>query len=242
MDITWTELLTQAIGLLTLYNPPLAAMTYAPLTGHLPADVRRRISLRMVVWISVVFAVAAWGGQAVLKALGLSAAALSMTGALMLMVFAVPMALGRTAEALAPDRPSESGADWHRLVAIPLIFPLSIGGGMVALVIATAARAQSVAGLLLISLVGVALATVAGITHYLAGSLARRMNADHLEICKRIGGLLLVAIAIQMLADSSKALLPGLAGVRGHAPVVSDALMASRAPTTPHIAAASIPR
>jgi small neutral amino acid transporter SnatA (MarC family) len=37
------------------------------------------------------------------------------------------------------------------------------------------------------------------------------MKREHMEICKRVGGILLVAIAIQMLTDSAKALLPGLA-------------------------------
>jgi multiple antibiotic resistance protein len=209
--MTLTDLLAQAVGLLMLYNPPLAAVTYLPFTGHLPAAVRARISLRMFAWISILLLCAAWGGQVLLAILGISAAALTMTGGLMLLVFAAPMALGRTTNALLPERRAEADTGWRPLVAIPLIFPLSIGGGMVALVIGIAAQAGSPKTLALVSMICVALAGVIALTHFAAGSFARRMNEGGIEICKRVGGILLVAMAIQMLADSCAKLLPGLA-------------------------------
>lgn len=211
MDITLTELLTLATGILVLYNPPLAAMIYAPLTGHLPVEARWRISWQMFAWIAVVFVGSVWAGQVVLKILGISAAALTMTGGLMLLVFAVPMAIGRTADAFSVEPCVVGDGGWRRIVAVPLIFPLSIGGGMLALIIGTAAHVRSALALLWISLVCIALAAVIGVTHFVAGSVARSMNSGRMEICKRIGGMLLVAIAIQMLADSTRELLPGLA-------------------------------
>jgi len=211
MTIALTDLLTQAAGILMLYNPPLAAMTYAPLTGHLPAQVRLRISLRMFVWIAVVFLATVWGGQAVLSILGISAATLTMTGSLMLLIFAVPMALGRRADSPGAGEHLHEDGRWQHMIAMPLIFPLSIGGGMVALIVGSAARAHSVTALVLMSLVYVSMAAVIGLTHFVAGTLARAMKREHMEICKRVGGILLVAIAIQMLTDSAKTLLPGLA-------------------------------
>jgi multiple antibiotic resistance protein len=209
--IALTDLLAQAAGILMLYNPPVAAMTYVPLTGHLPAQVRLRISVRMFVWIAVVFLATVWGGQAALRILGVSAAALTMTGGLMLLVFAVPMALGRCADSPGVGERLHEDGRWQQMIAMPLIFPLSIGGGMIALIVGSAARTHSVPALTLMSLVCVVMAAVIGTTHFVAGSLARTMKREHMEICKRVGGILLVAIAIQMLADSAKALLPGLA-------------------------------
>lgn len=211
MEITTNELLALATGILVIYNPPLAAMIYAPVTGHLPADIRRRISLRMFAWIAVVFVGVTWAGQFILNILGISAAALTMTGGLMLLVFAIPMALGQVANTFAPEQCIVDCDSWQRMIAAPLIFPLSIGGGMVALIVGTAAPMRSPADLLMISLVCIALAAIIGVTHFAAGSMARAMNSNHMEICKRIGGILLVAIAIQMLANGSRELLPGLA-------------------------------
>lgn len=83
---------------------------------------------------------------------------------------------------------------------------------MPSLLCGTAANFNALADLLLISLVCVLFAALVGLTHFVAGTLVRRMHRSRKEIIKRASGILLTAIAFQLLALAIRDLLPGLAG------------------------------
>jgi multiple antibiotic resistance protein len=50
------------------------------------------------------------------------------------------------------------------------------------------------------------------VTFYFAGAIGKRMSATLRVIMSRLMGMILLAIAIDMLATGVKALLPGLGG------------------------------
>ncbi len=98
------------------------------------------------------------------------------------------------------------------IAVVPLVFPLSIGGATIALIIGTAARFHSPIDLLFISLVCILFAALVGLTHFVAGAVARKVDRHRMEIIKRASGILLAALAFQLLAQAVRDLLPGLAG------------------------------
>ena len=215
MDITSKDLLALATGLLALYNPPLCAFLYAPITGHLPTQIRLWISVKMFSWIAAILVGAVWAGQVMLNAMGISSAALTMTGGFLLLITSLPMVLGREPDVVRVDRPAGDKGDeenWANIAVVPLVFPLSIGGAIIALIIGTAASFHSPVDLLLISLVCVLFAALVGLTHFVAGALARKVKRSRMEIIKRTSGILLTAIAFQLLAQAVRDLLPGLTG------------------------------
>jgi len=62
-----------------------------------------------------------------------------------------------------------------------------------------------------ISIVGVALAALTGLVFSFAGPISRRLGDSGMGVVTRVMGLVLAAIAMGMLAEGLKALLPGLA-------------------------------
>lgn len=215
MDITSKDLLALATGLLALYNPPLCAFLYAPITGHLSPQIRLWISVKMFSWIAAILVGAVWVGQVMLNAMGISSAALTMTGGFLLLITSVPMVLGREPDVVrveCPDGDKGDRKNWVHIAVVPLVFPLSIGGAIIALIIGTAASFRSPVDLLLISLICVLFAALVGLTHFVAGALARKVDRSRMEIIKRASGILLTAIAFQLLAQAVRDLLPGLAG------------------------------
>ena len=219
MDITSKELLALATGLLALYNPPLCAFIYAPITGHLPPQIRLWLSLKMFSWISAILVASVWAGQVMLNLMGISSAALIMTGGFLLLITSLPMVLGRESAltvriecAAGEDGDAGSRENVAHIAVVPLVFPLSIGGATIALIIGTAARFHSAIDLLFISLICILFAAMVGLTHFVAGAVARKVNRQRMEIIKRASGILLVAIAFQLLAQAVRDLLPGLAG------------------------------
>jgi len=86
------------------------------------------------------------------------------------------------------------------------------GPGTMATVVITAQRHPAELGKLEISLVILALAAFTGLLFSFAAPLAKRMGVAGMRVVTRIMGMVLAAIAVGMLTQGLKAMLPGLAG------------------------------
>jgi multiple antibiotic resistance protein len=197
-------------GLLTLYCPPIAVPMYAAVTGHFPDATQRRIAWRMACWIAVSLVAAVWGGQYLLRMLGLTLGALTLTGGVVLCLWSIPMMLGAdNSERRA--RPAKLEHErWRDYIAVPLIFPLSIGSAVVSLVITTATRFHAVRDLCVLSAVCVLHAGLIGLTYRYSGSWCKRLGSIGMTLVERLSGIVLTAIAFQMIAQGLRELLPGL--------------------------------
>lgn len=96
---------------------------------------------------------------------------------------------------------------WRAVLAMPLTFPLTLGGATIGLLVAFRAVAENTGAVVGLSLAGLAYAAVTGITVYLAGHLNRRVSATARMILDRIAGILLVAIATILLASGGTRLV-----------------------------------
>lgn len=212
MAISVTEVLTFATGMATIFCPPAAISLYAAHTDIYPREIQKRIAMRLFTGVAAVLVSFAWVGHFLLRVLGITSVALSMTGGLILILWSVPMMLGRDAPLDRSDgEQSSSVADWQTTVAVPLVFPMSIGGAAISLVIATTSRFHSIIDLLAISLVCVADAGLIALTYYFTHPLSLRIGTMGMGLTKRVSGIVLTAIAVQMLAQGLCELLPGLA-------------------------------
>ena len=193
------------IGLVSIYSPPSALAPCAAVTDGLPADVRRRIALRMFLYVSGGMVVLAWVGQFALEFLGVSVAGLTATGGLALIIAAEPMMrLGSTNAAAKAKRDEQEGdgpADWRSQMICPLLFPVSLGGASASLVIITARRFHTPLDLLIVSGVCVVYGVIVGLNTYFAHAIARCLGKGGMDILTRIGGIVLTAIAFHLLVE-----------------------------------------
>ena len=212
MAISFTEVLTFATGMVTIFCPPAAISLYTSHTEMFPRDIQKKIAMRLFFGISVVLVSFAWLGHFLLRILGITSVALSMTGGFILILWSVPMMLGSDSVPVRPESAeSNTVVDWRMTVAVPLIFPMSIGGAVISLVIATTSRFHSIVDLLAISVVCIADAALIALTYYFTHPLSMRIGPMGMELTKRVSGIVLTAIAVQMLAQGLRELLPGLA-------------------------------
>ena len=211
MTMSSSDVMVFVMSLLTMFCPPVAMPMYAAVTGHFPASIQRQIALRLFAWIGALMVGAAWGGQFVLRLFGLTPGALTLTGGLVLCLWSIPMMHG----AIGGDGPGTGlkleYAQWRNFIAVPLIFPLSIGSAVISLVIATAARFDTIGDRLLISALCVAHAAAIGLAYALSGLWCNRLGVASKVLVERLSGIVLTAIAFQMLAKGVRELLPGLA-------------------------------
>jgi multiple antibiotic resistance protein len=198
------------LALFALYSPLAAVSSYFPMVNGLSAGDRKKLAIGLFFYVSVFVLTALWVGEPLLKLLGVTTAALTVTGGIALMYAAIPLMrgtgdppapsteahAGAEAERIRKDQPSKS---WKSMLFMPVTFPLTVGGTTVAIIVSFRSLAANIADVIALSVALVVYAAITGITVYTSGAVERRASLGTKIFLERIAGILLVAIASMLL-------------------------------------------
>jgi multiple antibiotic resistance protein len=208
------EAVLLAISLFTLFNPPSAMAAFATLAGPYPRDIQARMARRTALFYAIVVLLVTWAGRPLLAVLGLSLPALRVAGGFVLLLAAVPMVTQYQRSDAKKEAELESGAalsrSWVQIVAVPLTFPISIGGATVAALIAATGEKTSLARPLATSAVCLLMTALVWLSLRTAIPLVRRISPGSMAALTAFSGLVLLCIAFQVIAAGLRDLLPGL--------------------------------
>jgi multiple antibiotic resistance protein len=182
------------VTLLVIIDPPGMVPIFLALTGALPAKQRHRAGWQAVALAGGVIVLFAVAGQQILRYLGIDLPALQGAGGLLLILVALQQLTGKTEE---PD----SGTTTN-VALVPLGTPLLAGPGAIVATMLFVRRAQHPTDYLAI---GAAILLVLGVVWLVlrfCGVLVRVLRPSGIEVLTRIAGLLLAAIAVQLIADA----------------------------------------
>jgi multiple antibiotic resistance protein len=207
------EALLLGISLLTLFNPPSVMAAFASLARGYPADIQHRMARRTALYYAIAILLVTWAGRPLLAVLGLSLPALRVAGGFVLLLAAIPMVTHYQRGSAGEDAELEAGTasrNWAQLVAVPLTFPITIGGATVAAVIAATGDRPSLLRAGATSLVCLVMTAIVWLTLRSAVPLTRRMSRGSMAALTSFSGLLLLCISFQLIAAGLRDLLPGL--------------------------------
>lgn len=185
------------VTLLVITDPPGMVPVFIALTGGLPVRERNRAAWQAValaLGVIVVFAVA---GQRILAYLGIDLPALQGAGGLLLILVALELLNGKTDN---PDNKATSN-----IALVPIGTPLLAGPGAIVATMLFVRRADHFGDYLAIA-IGILLVMVAvWLVLRFSGLIVKVLRPGGIEVLTRIAGLLLAAIAVQLIADSAGA-------------------------------------
>ncbi|WP_072805478.1 MarC family protein [Rhodococcoides yunnanense] len=203
MSFDTTLYLTVLITLFVIMDPPGAIPVFLSLVGRKSRQARNKAAWQAPAVSLTVITVFAIGGQAILEYLHIGIPALQGAGGLLLLIIALSLLTGRGAG-------SGSEAEDVNVALVPLGTPLMAGPGAIAAVIVYVSQAGGHVGSLLA--VGLAIVTI----HLLfflvlrfSTVLIRILGEGGITLLARIAGLLLAAIAVQLIADSVRGFITG---------------------------------
>jgi multiple antibiotic resistance protein len=198
-------------SLFALFNPPAAIAPFVAVTGAFPRDVQHRMAKRIGCYYALAMVGAALVGHPLLALLGISLPALRLTGGFILLLAAIPMATHpeRYVRAEVHEALREEESSWTTLSAVPLTFPISLGGATLSAIVTAGSAASFPWGLGRVIAVCVAMALVVWLTFRFAPLLGRRLSRGGLSILTAVGGVLLLCIAFQVLVPAVRALVAG---------------------------------
>ena len=183
------------VTLLVIVDPPGMVPVFLALTGTMSSRARMKAGTQAVLLALGVIVGFAVAGQTLLDYLHVQLPALQGAGGLLLVLVALQLLTGKT------DEPAEQGGTSNGAL-VPIGTPLLAGPGAIVATMLFVQRAESVDEYLLLA--GAVLAVMATVWLVLrfSGVIVKLLRPAGIEVLTRIAGLLLAAIAVQLIADA----------------------------------------
>lgn len=197
--------LTSFLTLLVIMDPPGLAPVFIALTGDHPGVRPGRVAGRAVLVAGVTLVVFAALGGPLFDYLGVSLDALRVAGGILLFGIAWNMALGQRKRQTA-----EEAAEAHvreDISIFPLAIPLIAGPGAFASVLVLMTQADgrpAYLGILLAALLAVL--ALSYLSLRVAAALTRALGTTGINVVTRVLGIVLAALAVQLVADGTRGL------------------------------------
>jgi len=172
---------------------------------------RIRAARTAALTVFIVLSLAAGLGEDILALFGISLASFSVGSGILLMMLAISMLQARTSLLRqTPEEAEEAMEKGDALGAVPLGVPLLAGPGAISSVMVSVHQHPGWFGLLLI-LVPIALVAVSVWASFVfALPIARRLGQTGIHVVTRLMGLILAALAVEMVARGLIRLFPAL--------------------------------
>jgi multiple antibiotic resistance protein len=191
------------VTLFVIMDPPGTLPVFLALTGSLSARSRIRAARQAVAVALLVIIVFAVFGQGILAYLNVSLPALQCAGGLLLLLIALDLLTGRDE--------GQTKTDGVNIAFVPLGTPLLAGPGAIVATMLFVSRAHGVVQELAVAAGILGVHAVLYLTMRFAGVLHRLLRDSGVTLVGRIAGLLLSAIAVQLVADAVRAFVNGTA-------------------------------
>ncbi|HKS98467.1 MAG TPA: MarC family protein [Rugosimonospora sp.] len=186
--------LTAFVTLLVITDPPGGVPIFLALTGAMGARERNRAAWQAVALAGGVIVVFAVAGQTLLAYLHISLPALQGAGGLLLVLVSLELLTGKSD---APDRQATSN-----VALVPLGTPLLAGPGAIVATMLFVRQAHRITDYLQIALAIALVLLVVWVVLRFSGLVVKLLRPAGIEVVTRIAGLLLAAIAVQLIADA----------------------------------------
>lgn len=199
-------------SMVALLNPLADFALFLGLTQGRSRAEQKSIGLQAAMAIGVIMLTSLWLGRAILSGIGISIGAFSIAGGVVLFGIGLGMLnskSGATSKQESNHSTIEVGRQKTSPAVVPLAIPISAGPGVItALLVAAHANQAGVQGLLMLSLASVALAGMMAMVFWYAPALGRLMGPSGMQISTQIMGLIVAALASQMVLNGIKSALP----------------------------------
>ena len=202
------------VTLLAIVNPLAIIPFFIHYTQHFTEEQRRNTVRISSISTFVVIAVSALLGLHILEFFGISLASFQVGGGMLLLISAMNMLNAQPAEAKTTTHELEDGAEKAAMGAsiavVPLTIPLLTGPATMSTVVIYAEKAKTVLQLWTLVGYGVIVALATALCFSMAQPIARALGKTGINVMTRLMGLILAALAVEVMSDGLTKLFPVL--------------------------------
>jgi multiple antibiotic resistance protein len=189
------------VTLLVITDPPGIVPVFLGMTRGRPAAERSRLAWQAAVVAFGVIVAFALFGRSILSYLGVGLPALQMAGGLLLLLVSLQLLTGQASD------PAELERSKANVAFVPLGTPLLAGPGAIVATMLFVQRTNGRGDIVAFGLAIVAVVAVLWLAMRFSGAILRILRDSGAELLTRIAGLLLSAIAVQLIIGAVRTLV-----------------------------------
>lgn len=208
------DLLKPLIALLAIVNPIGVVPFFIHFTQGF-TEAQRRRTIRVSAFTAfLVVSISALAGLRIIEFFGISIASFQVGGGMLLLISALQMLQAQPAETRKEDvDEGESKADAGASIAVvPLTIPLLTGPATISTMVIYAQQTRHWWQLAVLVGYGVVIGVAAFLALSAAGRIARLLGRTGINVMTRLMGLILAALAVEIMAEGLLKLFPALGG------------------------------
>lgn len=202
------------LALLALVNPLGAVPIFISLTHGMTREERRKTVFTAATSVALVIILSGLLGQKIIDFFGISIGSLQVGGGLIILLTSLSMLNAKeTGGRSTPEEATEAETK-ASIAVVPLAIPFLTGPGSISTVIVYASRIKGWVQYLGLFACAVAMAVLVVLALSMAGRIAKLLGRTGINIATRLMGLILSALAVEIIVDGLQRLLPILGQVR----------------------------
>ncbi|MDQ2736790.1 MAG: MarC family protein [Pseudomonadota bacterium] len=206
------DILKPLIALLAIVNPIGVIPFFIHFTQGFSREQRRRTIHVAAISAFAVIAVSALAGLRIIEFFGISLASFQVGGGVLLLVSSLQMLNAQPAESRSADliEGSDKADAGDSIAIVPLTIPLLTGPATISTMVIYAEKTRHWWQLAVLVGYGVVIGLSVWIAFSLSGRIARVLGRTGINVMTRLMGLLLAALAVEIMSDGLTKLFPGL--------------------------------
>jgi len=197
--------------LFSMMNPIGNLGVFVSLTSDRSEAEARGIAWTCAGAVIVTLLIVVWTGSLLLEFFGISLDSLRAAGGVIVLMIGLQMLWNKSGHSQSQGE-LDDGKPRASVGVVPLAIPVVAGPGTMAAVLVGAEQHSSLLSKVEVSVVVVVLSALVGLLFSFAEPIAKRLGESGMGVVTRVMGMVLAAIAMGMLADGLKGMMPGLAG------------------------------
>lgn len=206
------DLLKPLIALLAIVNPVGVIPFFIHFTQGFSREERRRTIRTSATAAFFVIALSALAGLKIIEFFGISIASFQVGGGMLLLISALQMLNAQPAESKPSDMSEgqqKAGAG-ASIAVVPLTIPLLTGPATISTMVIYAQRTRHWWELAVLVGYGVVVAVATYAAFSASGRIAKILGRTGIDVMTRLMGLILAALAVEIMADGLTKLFPVL--------------------------------
>lgn len=211
------EIIKIILAFIVLINPSAALAMFVNFTNGYGYEDKRRVARIASATVFIAIAFFSLFGETMLRGLGISLGSFRVAGGILLFL----IALGMMNDGNNPVKPNEDELELSQpkvkdpssltgIAVVPLAIPMMVGPGGISTVIIYSSQVSGVVGMSLIIVAGLCISILCYLSLMAAGRISKLLGDTGLNIINRIMGIILAALAIEIVVAGLRTIFPNL--------------------------------
>ena len=199
-------------ALFAIMNPIANLPVFLSLTSDREPAFQRTVAITVIIGLLVGSLVVALTGNLILDVFGISLDAFRLAGGFLILLIALKLLSGEQSNTHQGTEKEQAHHETQENPAVyPLTVPILLGPGSISTLIIFRGQISDTRQDIAYVAAIVGAIALQGVTMLMAPYLGERLGQTAISVMSRIMGMILAAIAMEMMVASLKVLLPGLA-------------------------------